>query len=156
MGNGLPAGQSDEHYIAAFLNVFGASMEKPAAFIDKTGDPLMMSSDLFLNRATGGWKVQKRGREAYLPMLADSIIDPDEIWVAMEWHGVTRRVVVRRRYIASWSVGEGGQGIAVFEYGTDGWCGVSTFQVDVIGPERRAEYIGRIRQGVRLWRRHEG
>ncbi|PWG62849.1 PBECR2 nuclease fold domain-containing protein [Spiribacter halobius] len=149
-GELLEEGLDPEAYVRSFLSSFGADLERPAVYRDALGEPLMLSEALFRN-ARGRWKVLKRGRERYLPMLAQAIRDPDEIWVAAEWHGAAARPVVRRRYVARFRVpGRDQPGVAVFEWGRDGWSGVTTFQSE--GEQDDAD-VEAFRRGVRLYRR---
>lgn len=151
----LPPGLADEAYVDAFLGEFGAAIGKPVVHTDVTGEPLLINEELFKKRKNGNWKVQKAGREAYLPMLAISIQEPDEVWAKLEWHGVLQRFVLRRRYIAQWAVGEGEQaGISVFDWGPDGWLGVTSHVRDE--GATMEDLLRRNRQGVRLYRRQEG
>jgi hypothetical protein len=57
------------------------------------------------------------------------LLEPDEIWVRLEWLYALGKAVVRRRYIARFAVeGQEVPTLAVFELGSDGWAGVTTFQ----------------------------
>jgi len=59
------------------------------------------------------------------------------------------KATVRRRYLARFEIeGELAPALAVFEVGTDGWVGVTTFP-----PAAYPAYIDGLRQGVRLYRR---
>ncbi len=143
----------EEEYVRMFLAEFGADIGKPSVFADAVGEPLVISEGLFLD-ARGRWKVGKRGRERYLRMLAAALKDPDEIWVAMEWHHALGKAVVRRRYIARFDMpGDERSGFAVFEYGKDGWIGLTTYQRDVPGADELDAEIEKLRRGVRLYRR---
>ncbi len=146
-GSLLAEGLAPETYIDSFLKEFGASLDAPKVFVDAAGEPLAISDALFRHPGTGKLKVGKRDRARFLPMLARAIKEPDEIWIAGEFHGATDRPVLRRRYIARFDVeGADQPGIAVFEWGRDGWAGVTAFQtVD--------DYLQEFRTGVRLYRR---
>lgn len=150
----LPAADSgkltEAGYIDAFLARFGASMDKSVYFEDKLGERLLMDKELFRDRSGkhgGEYKATVRGRERYLPMLAETIKDPDEIWVRLEWHGEKERYVLRRRYVANWQLDDGTAGLAVYETGLDGWVGVTTHQTGDM------EYLNKSRQGIRLYQR---
>jgi hypothetical protein len=68
--------------------------------------------------------------------------------VAAEWHGATARPVVRRRYVASFQLPNDEQpGMAIFEWGRDGWYGVTTYQAE------EPAHVEEFRRGVRLYRR---
>ncbi|WP_286694985.1 PBECR2 nuclease fold domain-containing protein [Spongiibacter sp. UBA1325] len=148
-GQLLPAGQPEQDYARAFLQEFNADLNAPRTFTDVTGEPLMISEELFKTRK-GTWKIVKQGRERYLPLLAMALKDPDEIWVAAEWHGATAKPVLRRRYVAEFDIaGQEQPGVAVFEWGRDGWAGITTYQAD----QNRKDELAQFRQGVRLYRR---
>lgn len=145
----LADGLDPETYVKTFLAEFGANLETPKVFVDAAGEPVAISDALFRHPATGELKVGKRDRARFLPFLARAIKEPDEIWVAGEFHGATDRPVMRRRYITRFEIdGEDQPGIAVFEWGRDGWAGVTAFQtVD--------EYLKEFRTGVLLFRREQ-
>ncbi len=147
----LPAGQTPEAYVSQFLGEFGATLDAPAVVRDVIGERLVVGKELFQD-AAGRWKVLKRGREQYLPLLAKAILQPDEIWARVEWLHALGRAAVRRRYVARYVIEgqEGGTpGLAVFELGADGWSGVTAF------PPASTDYLEHARVGVRLYRREE-
>lgn len=146
----LPAGLTDAQYAEYFLERFGATLDEPALFTDVIGERLVVGRELFTDRTTGELKSDKRGRGQWMPLLAEALESPDEVWVRMEWLGALRKAVVRRRYIALYQVeGQIQPAVAVFEVGSDGWAGVTTF------PARDESYIDGLRQGIRLYRRQE-
>ncbi|RZS86062.1 PBECR2 nuclease fold domain-containing protein [Pigmentiphaga kullae] len=144
----LPAGGTPEYYVENYLQEFGATLDRPAIVQDVVGERLVVGADLFRDVTNGEWKVLKRGRERYLPLLAQALLDPDEIWVRIEWLARAARAVVRRRYLARFQIqGESTPALAVFEVGADGWAGVTTFQAN------DGAYLEAMRLGVRLYRR---
>lgn len=123
----LPPGEAPEFYANAYLQEFGASLEAPTVFVDVMGERLVMGAELFTD-GKGRIKADKRGREVYMPLLALALQEPDEIWTRVEWLFAQQRAVVRRRYVAQFAVdGEETPALAVFEIGSDGWFGVTTF-----------------------------
>lgn len=149
----LPSGLAPEDYVSKFLGEFDAAIGRPAIYMDKTGEPLTINEELFRDHK-GGWKVTKRGREQYLPMLAEAIKNPDEIW--MYWVGQTGHWRLHRRYIKVFEVeGEAKPGLAVFEEGTDGWTGETIFQVDQRTPDLAKRYINQKRGGFLAYRRKD-
>jgi len=145
----LPQGLSQEEYARAFLEPFGATLDNPVIYTDAIGERLVMGKELFVDRKSGDLKADKRGRGVYLPLLAQAVIDPDEIWVRLEWHHALAQSTVRRRYIAQFQLpGQALPALAVFELGTDGWSGITVFQPD-------AHDIEDMRVGVRLYKRGE-
>lgn len=147
----LPDGLPPKDYAKAFLARFGADLETPVVFADVTGAPLAVSVDLFKDGA-GAWKATKDGRGPFMGLLADSVREPDEVWLRWEASrdqpGAFR---LKRRYIKSWLIeGDRGpqHGLSVFEFGKDGWSGSTTMlsQADR-SPEARRRYIEKQRDG---------
>ena len=142
----LPAGLSPQDYARAFLEPLGATLEAPAIVHDVIGERMAVGKELF-QTSDGEWKADKRGRGRFLPLLAQALLDPDEIWTRIEWLYGVQRAVVRRRYIARFAVeGEDAPALLVFEHGADGWSGVTAFA----GPDQLPDGW---RVGVRLYRR---
>lgn len=145
----LPEGLTQEEYARAFLQPFGADLDSPVVFRDVINERLVVGADLFRNRKTGELKADKAGRGKYLPILAEAVRDPDEIWVRLEWHAAKNRAIVRRRYIAQFILTDQAlPALAVFEIGADGWSGITVFHVD-------NHDIDNMRLGVQLYSRSE-
>lgn len=97
MAEGLPA----EDYVRAFLQPFGADIGRAVLWTDPAGMRVPISEAFFQDRS-GAWKVEKRGRSLLTPLMAEALIDPDEIWI-----GLARKagdvglfdLIVDRRYI---------------------------------------------------------
>lgn len=148
----LPDGLSQSEYARRYLAEFGATLETPAVFHDVLGERLPVGKELFIVRKSGELKADKNGRGRWLPLLAEALRNPDEIWTRLEWLGALGKAVVRRRYVARFEVTDE-QGVvpapalAVFEVGSDGWVGVTTF------PPRSDDYLEDVRIGVRLYQR---
>lgn len=146
-GTKMPEGLADQDYLTAFLEVLGGQSGAHKVFADAAGAPIPVSADLFRDRS-GALKVQKRGREQWVKLLAETIRAPDEILLVEQAAG--DRTVVRRRYIARWlAEGEDVPGLAVFELGADGWSGITSFAPDDM------EYLERMREGFRIYRRQK-
>lgn len=146
----LPTGLTDDTYVDRFLSEFGAKQSAPALFKDVTGDAVVIGRDMFTVKRTGLLKVQKRGREQTLLLVAQALREPDEVWVRLEWIYAQQKAVVRRRYLARFEVeGKATPALAVFEVGDDGWDGVTGFVAD------SEDYLDDLRLGVRLYRRHQ-
>ncbi len=142
----LAEGLQDTDYVQAFLDMFDASTKSPVLFRDVAGESLVVGSDLFTNRRTGELKANKNGRGKYMRLLAQAIIDPDEIWTRIEYHGVLQKAVVRRRYLARYIVpGEDVETLAVWEHSKSGWTGITTFA--------NPSDIEAQRVGVRIYKR---
>ena len=130
----LPDSMKPEQMTEAFLGHFGATLDKGALFVDKTGTPLAVSAALFKRGATKDqykWldDPTKLSRLKYAHALADTLINPQEIWWFWERDaGNANRWRLKRRYLRLFDVG-GKQRymIAVFEWGSNGWTGATVF-----------------------------
>lgn len=150
-----PDKMNDEDAVSRFLHLFGATLEKPTVFTDVADEQLIISRELFIQKTKSGdkWKVGKQGRDMFLPLLAETIKQPDEIWMLIEWHHQQKKAVIRKRYIAQFDIGDQHKsGLAVFEEGSDGWFGVTTFDPT---PDIYGDNYERIRTGIRIYRREE-
>jgi len=100
----MKSGLSVETYIDAFLKPFGAKRGAAVLFADKAGGVVPISDELFRD-ARGEYKVMKRGREVHSARLAETIADPDEIWVGVAsvkipaHQGGGTELVLDRKYI---------------------------------------------------------
>lgn len=155
----LPTGQPPETYARAFLSEFGADVGKPVVFMDVKNDPLVISEELFQDGA-GNWKASKDGRGPYMPLLADAVRLPDEIW--MRWEESREKPgtwLLKRRYIKTFEiVGDNGTdtqyGLTVFELGDDGWSGSSTMMSNQDRSlDARRRYIEKQRDGFLAYRK---
>lgn len=141
-------GQSDEYYVDQFLAAFGVTERSGELRADAVGERIVIGEKLFQS-ADGSWKAKKFGRDKYLPLLAETLKDPDEVWARIEWIG--GRAVVRRRYISAVEIDDGSGNVtpalAVFERDEKSWEGVTTFSPGTL------RYLDKYRQGVLLYRR---
>jgi len=100
------------------------------------------------------WKIAKRGREAYLPMLAEVIKNPDEIWTWLEWHRNQQQAFVSRAYIGRWNIeGKDYTALVVLERSGNTWRGI-TAHASNSANDMNAK-IERNRRGIRLFKRTE-
>lgn len=149
MAEGLPS----EDYIKAFLNPFGADIGNAVLWTDAAGGRVTISEELFRSR-DGSWKLHKRGRDLYTAMLAEAIMDPDEIWLGLRekpldaFPGYAEHIVNRRYIRADPNTGT----FAVFDLGRRIWEATTVF-----APRNRSKpdfaYLHRQRAGKLLWKR---
>ncbi len=142
--------EDDETYARAFLRELGADVGEPNLFEDKAGEIITISDDL-LRTASGEWKASKRGRGPYMRLLARTVREPDEIWVALEpYRKKPNRWIASRYYVARWLVGEDEvPALAIFQWTKKGWHGVTAFDA---GDQKRLE---KRRNGLLLYSREE-
>ena len=157
----LEDGLADETYLDAFLSEFEMSQGETKVFKDVMGEPLLISDRLFRD-ASGNLKITKdKIRHRYMALLAQAIIEPDEVWVLLEPDNQRQgKFRLARRYLKRWTLEESGQavhGFSVFEYSRDNWFGRTVFTPHgKRGKERIPEkdrYMEDQREGVRVYRR---
>ena len=143
----LPEGRDPGFYATRFLEVFGATLDRPALLRDVTGTSLTLSRHLFEN-VGGGWKPDITDRGRYFLRVAEALKNPDEVW--LDWAETTKGGLhLRRRYLRRFRDVRGG-GLAVFEWTSAGWFGTTPIIA------RAAVYLEKQRSGVLLYRRRDG
>lgn len=142
----LPSGRPDGEYVERFLAEFGATTDRPAVVRDASGARIVIGVELF-QQADGKPKVSKRGRARYLLLLAQALLDPDEIW--LDWAVLqSGAVVLRRRYLRRGGQPAGSAALTAFEWTRAGWHGVTTFAAT-------DRYVEGQRRGALIYRRPE-
>lgn len=152
----LPEGLALQAYVEAFLSPFGAGVGRAVLFEDKSGTKIPVSDQLFRDRK-GELKIMKRGRHLLTPLMAETLMDPDEIWI-----GVARKasvagakgddLVVDRRYIKL----DPASGIQiVFEIGERLWEAVTSYNPTTKKGEPDHNAMDRRRGGKLIYKRSE-
>lgn len=148
-GRRQPAGTPLSGVVSQFLETFGATPTTPAVFRDVTGTPLVIGQPLFTDAATGELTLPRQGLGRYLLLLADAIRQPDEIWTRMEWAAAVKAAIVRRSYIARFSLeGESTPVTIAYDTSATGWT------AQVLGAEDEA-LLNALRSGQRVYQRQE-
>lgn len=161
----LPPTNSPTERVNEYLGLFGASIDKGAVFIDVTETPLVISKALFIkggDKTTDQFKwlddPKKTDRLDNINLLAMTLIEPDEVWWVWvrdftsngKQDGGWR---LRRRYLKSFEIdGIKKYGMAVFEWGANGWIGATTFTPED-GTETRESYFDKQRMGRLVYQR---
>lgn len=150
----LPPGLTEEEYVKAFLEPFGAEPGKAVLFTDAAGHAMPISDELFRAR-DGQLKVSKRGRDRFTPLMAEVLMDPDEIWigVAAKRDPVDPTVtefVLDRRYIR---VDPENGFLAVFEVGRRWWDAITIYNPTDKKGRPDFTLLNRRRGGKLIWRR---
>ncbi|GAA0311640.1 phage portal protein family protein [Rhodovulum strictum] len=141
--------------IAAFLEMFGAEPGRAVLHVDQAGGRMPVSDELFRDSRTGRLKVGKRDRGRFLLWLAETLLDPDEIWMGVVEKldpdtGLVRDVVVDRRFIRT----DGTHGLlVVFESGTRPWDAVTAYDTTDAKGRPSLGLWDRRRGGKLLWKR---
>ena len=133
-----PVGVNPEKAVSEFLDTFNASLDRGSVFIDVTGTPIAISKALFIKGADKlgdnfKWLTEpdKANRLRYINLMAQAIIDPDEIWWYWEKDaGEQGAWRLKRRYLKSFEIDESGKkkfAIAGFEWSNKEWNGATVF-----------------------------
>ena len=155
-----PPGMDPAQAVEQYLQVFGASLDKGAVFEDVTGAPVVVSRALFTagaDKQNGPFKwLARPGKDARvedLNLLAYTLAEPDEVWWhwAPDWSPDGRkegRWRLKRRYIKLFNVdGKDQTGLAIFEWGQNGWTGSTTFTPNTMG------YLDKVRLGKMVYQK---
>ncbi|WP_413460191.1 PBECR2 nuclease fold domain-containing protein [Herbaspirillum huttiense] len=147
-----------ETAVKEFLDVFGATMERGAAYTDSAGTTMAVTKALFQD-GNGELKwltnPDKASRLEYTYLLAMTLVEPDEIWWNWEKsRSESGRWLLKRRYLRAFELeGSGEYGVVAFEWGRTGWTGSTAFVPDRKSPENRAAYFDRQRIGRLLFKK---
>lgn len=89
------------------------------------------------------------GRDAYWPLIAETVEDPAEIWLQFEQSKATGRVRLVRRYAKLFDLGSNVSLPVVAQAEAGFWTATTVFQSNTA-------YLKRMRQGQLVWRRDQG
>lgn len=145
MADGLP----EEDYVRAFLKPFGGDIGQAVMFEDKAGGRVPVSDQLFRD-AAGLLKVKKRGRHRIVAMMAETLLDPDEIWMGVARKSESGDLVVDRRYIR---VDPVTAVQIVFEIGEKLWEAVTSYNPTTKKGDADFKALDRRRGGKLLYKR---
>lgn len=150
----LKDGLPEEDYVRAFLTPFGADIGRGVLFEDRSGTKIPVSDQLFRDRA-GDLKVMKRGRHLLTPLMAETLMDPDEIWIGVARKEdpsdkLTEELVVDRRYIKV----DAKTGIQiVFEIGHRFWEAITSYNPTTKKGDADFKALDRRRGGKLVYKR---
>lgn len=150
----MEEGLQDEDYVRAFLEPFGARLGRAVLWEDPTGARIPISQEFFRTR-DGALKIGKRGRGVYAPWMAETIMDPDEIWLGVARKrdpvsGALTDLVLDRRYIRA--APDGGF-VGVLEIGRRWWESVTVYNPTTKTGEASSRLLHLRRGGKLLWKR---
>ena len=120
------------------------------------------ATSLFVDRVESAkkgrtvYKVFKDGiRRRHMRMLAETILHPQEIWEQWEWHYAEERMMLRRRYLALYDIGDDTRpGLSVFEFSPKRWwTGVTSFVPEDKKDMTWQEYLALQRAGYLRFRK---
>lgn len=121
----LPAGRPDAFYRQRFLELYGP--EK--VLTDAAGESVVLTLRSFMaDKQTGSWKFAKGGHGEIIPLLAEMIERPFEIWLTPQ-KNAAGQIRLTRRYIGLWKTPDKQRlgGLAVFEVADGVFQGVTAF-----------------------------
>lgn len=139
-----PAGMSDAEYAARALDAFGAQLDAAELITDVLGERIAVGPTMF-EQPTGALALQGQGER--LPLLAETLLQPDEIWTRLEYSEQLRQSQVLRRYLARFNLGAQLTQLVVVELAGNAW------RWD-IAPDH-PDLAELLRQGVRLYQRED-
>ncbi|OJY36352.1 MAG: head morphogenesis protein [Rhodobacterales bacterium 65-51] len=148
------AGLSDEDYVRAFLQPFGADIGRAVLWTDAAGHAVPISEEFFRAR-DGRWKIGKRGRARLAPLMAEALIDPDEIWLGVAakpdpLDAMVQELLVDRRYIrVDPELGI----VVVMEVGRRWWEPITIYDPTKKNGQPDPKLLDRRRSGKLLWKR---
>lgn len=145
---------ADEDYVRGFLLPFGADIDQAVLWEDPTGTKLPISDELFKDRS-GAWKVGKRERASFTPLMAETLRDPDEIWlgVAVKRDPIDANVeelVIDRRYVR---VDKKTGLLVVYEIGRKWWEAITAYPPSDKKGNPHFGLLDRRRGGKLIWKR---
>lgn len=161
----LPGGLTDAQCKEAFNNLY--LDKKTGEYLqvtDKLGEMVLLSPRIFQTdkgRKEEDLKGYKPGHSEIIPLLAEMIEEPFEIWLTPQ-EDDTGRVRLLKRYIGLWQDEEGEKvaGLAMFEVvdgilqGVTAYLPQYTTDDDDPGAFRpNVAYVNKVRNGYRLYRR---
>lgn len=156
----LPSSAALAERYSGFLDPFAGRLDKPGVFFDAAQVPIPINEG-FLRDADGVDKSNKRGRGPLLPLLAETILDPDEIWAELvdvtDLKGKVIGQVWERRYIARWIIPGSKQEamLVVLRENGSGWDAATALPQGL--GKGRARQLTELnsagRSGVLVWRR---
>lgn len=137
-----------ESYVEAFMARFGRQSDEAGYHRDVSGGIITVGRSLFEQRTQDGTvvglKSGKRGRGQFAVLLADAILQPDEIWV--DWAEVKSGIVLRRAYLKRVILDDGRSLFIRFEWTKAGWVAITGFDTD-------DNYLENYRKGALLYRK---
>lgn len=149
----LPADLPEEAYAAELLKPFGTEIGKPILWEDVSGTRIVISEDIFKTHS-GEWKALKRGHGDHAALIAEAIMDPDEIWLGVREvpdkdHPGYSEIMVTRRYIR---VDPNSALFVLYEIGRRAWGAITGYgSLSKAKPD--FNHIEKQRIGKLLWKR---
>lgn len=135
--------------IAPFLEAFGATRAQAVLHEDQAGGRVTISERLFLDDA-GALAIKDPEMRALMPLLAEVLLDPDEIWLTVSNGPYVETVpTLDRRYVRTVKLDQDNVLAVVFELGRSWWNAVTA---KISGGET-APLLDALRGGKRLWKR---
>lgn len=128
--------------IDSFLRDFGA-LTAPVVYEDIVGDPVVISRGMFdIKKAAD----QPTAQEQYLPMLADTIKHPTEVWMTFVKDDKGNEKLCKR-YIGVYKDKKGNlTGYAVYDIVNGTWNGVTSFD-----PSKDLSSLDKLRTGTLIF-----
>lgn len=150
----MPAGLPPEEYVKRFLSEFGVNDIEGERTVHIPGADIVVPVNkyLFMDKRDMSWKVLKGGREQYMVPLAQTILDPLEVWLTpAEMSG---QKYLTLNLIKIFQMGKEVAGFCVFSHTNKGWTASTAYMPKVDKPEELImKYIETKRMGQLLFRK---
>ena len=135
--------EDSRFYLTHFMQQFNAAHNESAVIESATGHKLLVSDKLFTDHKTGKLKINKMDRSKYALYIADTLKNPDEIWIKSGDYD-DRALYLLSRYTFKKDIINV---LAVFKETGKVWTGWTGYQtID-------ADYFNTKREGVLIYRR---
>ncbi|KIP18015.1 phage head morphogenesis, SPP1 gp7 family domain protein [Burkholderia sp. MSHR3999] len=147
----MPAGLPESAYADAFLRTFGANANHPVTFNDATGEAMPINAWLFRDHAN---QPVSGAARPDAQIVAQAINEPDEIWLS--WAQLDNQWTLRRRYLKTFETEAGEWGVAIADFGKNGWVSSSsTFPAETGTDDSRAAYLDTLRGQFLRYRKRD-
>lgn len=152
----LPPGLPEEEYVKRFLSEFGISGIDGETTVKIPGSDIIVPVNkyLFMDKRDMSWKVLKEGRERYMVPLAQTILDPLEVWLTPA--DVSGQKYLTLNLIKVFEMDKDVAGFCVFSYTNRGWTASTAYMPKIDKSEEAImKYMETKRKGELLFRKEE-
>lgn len=152
----MPPGLPEEEYVKRFLSEFGLDDIEGETTVQIPGSNIIVpvNKHLFMDKRDMSWKVLKEGRERYMVPLAQTILDPLEVWLTPA--DVSGQKYLTLNLIKVFEMGKDVAGFCVFSYTSRGWTASTAYMPKIDKPEEAImKYMETKRRGVLVFRKEE-
>jgi SPP1 gp7 family putative phage head morphogenesis protein len=157
---GMSNSAAAAYYLEEFRSAFALG-ESGEAVAEVAGEPVIVSDRLVTGKG-GRNKITKGDRGQYIPLFAQTMADPDEIWLSTQVDDAGK-VVLRRRHLSFFRGADGNVAVfSVLDIDRGRWVGVTMYGVaddpewkgdGMSAGEKLDNPVNGYRRGVLLYRK---